>query len=148
MICEEVDRKFGHEIDRLVEKTRDTGREHAISVCDDGDVRRDSGNGDRVEIDQCEHEWVNVHTHPPGNPPLASRVDLGTFVRDSGDDVDRMCIVGSDDRTIRCLTVDRSDMTDTEYQGFLVHLDREVKTEGLPLDLDDEYPIIRSCVGR
>lgn len=104
------------------------------------------GDSESVDIDTCDDEIVNIHTHPEDNPVRASRRDIGSLLRMHPDDnVDRACVMGAEGEEVRCLEVDRSQMESSTYVAFVEQIDRRIRqSEGLPW-IDKMSPVISSC---
>jgi len=142
--CEVLEENLGPDLSEMARRSRESGREHAMSICPTGDYRGFSGDSEGVEIEECGDEWANVHTHPPGNPVRPSRQDIGSFLLTEEDEfVSRMCILGSGIEELHCVEIDRSDMTRDEYIDFVNEIDGRVRDEG-PIDLSD-YDSVSSC---
>lgn len=147
--CRRIAEELGPEVLQMSKATWDTDREVAISVCENWDYNAQMGSADQSTVDRCGDERVNIHTHPPGNPVRASRMDLGDFMRTQpGDYVDRMCIVGAGYPTkMRCLELDRSDLSREEYVEMVNEINDDIKDDGSSAmkTLDEDWSEISSC---
>lgn len=125
----------------MAKEARQTGREQAMSICEDGSLNRSSGSKGSVEVEPCEPELINIHTHPVGNPVRSSRRDISTLlITEEGDKTDMTCVVGPDGPSVRCLELDRSHMTNDEYVELVQDIDKKMReSEEIPY-LSNEHP--------
>jgi hypothetical protein len=115
----DIVRDHRDEILEMSEHTRETGDEVAMAICGET-TRRSMGSENGVVVRDCDGEQLAlVHTHPEWSPVKHSREDLWTTLQmDHNEKVERTCVVGTDESPkVRCLQIDRSDMSTETYSG-------------------------------
>ena len=146
--CDIIKDRFREEAVNLSEEARGTGREHAMSICRDGSFEKFEGSEEGIDIDRCDDELLNIHTHPEGNPVTPSVQDIGTFLMtEEGDYIDRMCILGvGESPKLNCLMIDRSTISNEEYTDLVNDMNETIKgSDDIP-DIAENYPdFVKSC---
>jgi hypothetical protein len=144
--CEVVS-DYQNEIVNMSRRASQTGNEQAMAICQDGTLKRSSGSGGSVTLDNCEEELVNLHTHPAWSPVEHSRQDIFTLMQmTEGEMVERECVVGVEDPVeVRCLEMDRSDVSTDEYRAIATDIMSWLKEQDQFDDTQRHTDLMSEC---